>query len=122
MRKLKKLKNACAPMALHHVSGIDHETVLRVCASCGFDVNEGMSDEEWQEAAQELLIEITRCHTGKINLGSFVKKFPIGLYLVTTFDHILCVDNGLVYDPREMIKGRYPGLGRSVKGAWRVEK
>ena len=55
MKKLKKIKNACAPAALCHASGgIDEETVLRICRSSGFKEAEGMATEEWQEAAHDL--------------------------------------------------------------------
>jgi hypothetical protein len=122
VKKLKKIRNACAPAALCHCSGINEDTVLRICVSCGFDIRGGMGDDEWQEAADDLGLKLKKVPTELFKLRDFVQKYPNGLFLVTTQDHILCVDGGVVYDPREKLKGRHPGLNRAVYGGWRVSK
>ncbi len=120
MKKLKKIDGSCAVIALHHVSGIDEETVLRVCALHGFTPEDGMEDEDWQEAAKDLGLNIRAVPMKDVRLSAFKKAHNTGLYLVGTFDHLFVLDNGLIVDPREKLEGRYPGLGRIVKRAWIV--
>lgn len=122
MKKLKKIDGSCAVIALHHCSGTDEETVLRICKLHGFTPADGMEDEEWQEAAKDLGLSIRAVPYKDCRLKQFIKKYPAGLFLMGTFDHLFVLDNGLVVDPREKMKGRYPGLGRIVKKAWVVLK
>ncbi len=120
MKLLKRIEAACAPVALCYVSGIDEETVIRVCAMHGFEAGEGMTDDEYLEAATDLGLECIRVRNAKdMRLGAFVRKHATGLYLVATHDHLFAVDNGIVADCRNPDR---PGLGRIVKAAWRVEK
>lgn len=122
MKKIKKIKGSCAVVALHHVSGVDEETVLRVCKLHGFEVGEGMEDDDWKEAADDLGISIRAIPFKNCRLRAFVKKYPLGLYLVGTFDHLFVLDNGIIVDPREKMRGKWPGLGRIVKQAWVVKR
>lgn len=118
MKKLKEIDGSCAVVALWYVSGIDEETVLRVCTSCGFEVGEGMEDEEWQEAAHCLSVKMRSIPVDQpCTLYKFIKLHPKGLYLIGTFDHLFVVDNGVIVDPR---CPRPPGLKRLIKQAWRV--
>lgn len=118
---LKKHKNACAVLALRYISQMDEETVLRVCSTAGFDVNDGMLEEDIIEAAADLGIKLEKIkYLRKIPLKYFRKKYPLGLFLVLTYDHALCIDNGLIYDPRERIKGRYPCDRRIVWSAYKA--
>lgn len=120
MKKLKKIDNSCAVVALHHVSGIDEETVLRVCVLHDFNCKDGMEDEDWREAAKELGIKVVSIPLTPCRLKKFLKEFPTGLFLVGTRDHLFVIDNGIIVDPSERQAGRYPGLGRIIKQAWRV--
>lgn len=122
MKKLLKISGSCVLCALHHVSGIDEETVLRVCQLHNFTPGSGMEDADWLEAAKDLGINLRAATYRDCRLKQFVKNYPIGLYLVGTRDHLFVLDNGLIVDPREKMAGRYPGLGRVVKQAWKVIK
>lgn len=119
MKLLKRIEAACAPVALCYVSGIDEETVIRVCAMHGFEAGEGMTDEEYLEAAADLGLKCYRTRIKDVRLREFIRKHPTGLFLVATRDHLFAVDNGIVADCRNPNR---PGLGRIVKAAWRVEK
>lgn len=121
MKKLRKIDGSCAVLALHHVSQIDEETVLRVCALHGFNPTDGMEDEDWIEAAKDLGLKLRSAGKFDCRLKKFVSEHKTGLYLVGTFDHLFVLDNGLIVDPKEKDAGRYPGLGRIVKEAWRVD-
>ena len=119
MKKLIKIDSACAVVAICYVSGIDEETVLRVCRSCGFEAGEGMLDEEWMDAAKQLGIRFRRLVIPEMRLKRFMAEHNEGLYFVGTIDHLFVVDNGILIDPRHPTP---PGLGRIVKHAWRVDK
>lgn len=118
MRKIKKIDGACAVCALQYVSGIDEETVLRVCAMHGFEVGEGMADQEYLEAAADLKLTLKKVKTDRPLLRHFIKKYPTGLFLVATYGHLFAVDNGIVADPRNE---KRPGLRRIVESAWLVK-
>lgn len=122
MKKLIKIDNSCAVLALHHVSGLDEETVLRVCKINDFTPKNGMEDEDWISAAKDLGISVRSCFLGSERLSSFITKKPEGLYLIGTFNHLFVLDNGLIIDPRSKEWDGYPGLGRLVKQAWKVTK
>lgn len=107
-------------LALHYVSGIDEESVLRVCAFHGFVPRLGMFDEEWQEAARELGVRTKSKGELDIRLNKFIKENPEGLFLVTTRDHLFVIDNGLLVDPLAKDGNYYPGMRRVVRGAWRI--
>ncbi len=122
MKKLIKIEGACAVLALHHVSGLNEDTVLRICKLHDFHPAIGMEDEDWQEAAKDLGLSIRSCFVGSQRLSSFITKKRDGLYLIGTFDHLFVLDHGVIVDPREKMRGHYPGLGRLVKQAWKVTK
>lgn len=80
-----------------------------------------MFDDEWQEAAEDLGLELSKVKMRPMKLSSFIKKHPRGLFLVSTVDHLFCVDNGIVYDPHTKDDGTYPALGRVIQLAFRTE-
>lgn len=118
MKKLKKIDGSCAVVALLYVSGLDEETVIRVCQFHGFEKSKGMDDDEWQEAARALGVKFRVAAFKPMLLRDFIKEFPKGLFLVGTHDHLFVVDNGVIVDPRNK---KPPGLRRVIKQAWRVE-
>lgn len=122
VKKLIKIDNSCAVLALHHVSGVDEETVLRVCKFHDFSPEGGMADEDWIDAAKDLGIKVRMCFSGSQRLKTFLKDHKTGLFLVRTHDHIFALDNGIIVDPGYKETGHFPGLGRLVKWAWRVTK
>lgn len=122
MKKLKKIEGSCAVVALHYASGISEDTVLNICKLHDFTPEGGMEDEDWQEAAKDLGILIRAVPMKDVKLSKFKSAHKAGLFLVGTFDHLFVLDNGLIVDPHEKRKGRYPGLGRIVKRAWLVIK
>lgn len=122
MQKLKKIDGSCAVLALHHVSGLPEDTVLRVCKLHGFEPSLGMEDNDWRAAADDLGIKVRSINIEPCRLKKFVNNHKSGLYLLGTFDHLFSLDNGIIIDPREKMRGRYPGLGRIVKQAWLVCK
>ncbi len=122
MKKLIKIDNSCAVLALHHVSGLDEETVLRVCKINDFTPKNGMDDEDWINAAKDLGITVRSVFNGSERLSSFMAKKLDGLFLIGTFNHLFVVDNGLIVDPRAKQWDGYPGLGRLVKQVWKVTK
>lgn len=122
MKKIIKINNSCAVLALHHVSGMDEETVLRVCKFNDFDPNYGMDDEDWIRAAKDLGISLRSVFEGSCRFKSFFNKNKEGLFLIRTCDHLFALDNGLIIDPGAKELKSYPGLGRLVKQAWKVTK
>lgn len=119
MKKIVKIKNACAVVALLYVSGATEETVLRVCKMHGFETDHGMDDEDWRDAAVSLNLRVRSVSLSPVRLNKFVKEYKTGLYLVGTHNHLFVVDNGLVVDPRHE---NPPGLDRVVKQAWTVKR
>jgi len=117
MKKIKEIDGSCAVCALCYCSGVDEETVLRVCTSCGFEAGFGMDDSDWQDAANCLGLTLRQVKMKPMALYSFIKKYQDGLYLVGTIDHLFVVDNGIIFDPRNT---KPPGLRRMIKQAWRV--
>ncbi len=119
MREIQRIKGACAPTALHHVSGIDEDTVLRICALRNFVPAQGMWTKDWLEAADDLGIKKRKVSMEPCRLSTFIKKHPKGLFLCETYNHLFVVDNSVIVDPREKLRGNYPGLGRIIQSAWR---
>lgn len=119
MKKLKKIDGSCAVVALLYVSGIDEDTVIRVCQFHGFEAGKGMEDKDWMAAAKALRIKFRAVAMKPCTLDRFLKDHPKGLYLVGTYDHLFVVDNGVIVDPRNE---HPPGLKRSVKQAWKVTR
>lgn len=120
MKKLFRIVDACAPLALCHASGADEETVLRVATSYNFKPGRGMLDWEWLQAAADLGLKLEKVRIKRKTLKRFLEMFPIGLYIVGTHDHLFCVDNGVVFDPRERMRVGMPANNRFVVGVWRV--
>ncbi len=119
MKKLRKIPNSCAVLALHYVSGKDEETTLRVCKLHEFYPDYGMDDENWREAAKDLGVETRALPISPQRLRKFLRDNPTGLFLIGTHDHLFVIDNGTIIDPRCT---KPPGLGRVVKQVWRVCK
>ncbi len=117
MRKLKNIPGSCAVVALLYCSGLDEDTVIRVCSLHGFERGEGMDDKSWKEASKDLGISIRRVSMRKCRLSTFLNNHPKGLYIVGTFDHLFVVDNGIIIDPRHPTP---PWLRRVITDAWRV--
>lgn len=117
MKKLKKISGSCAVIALLYVSGLDEQTVLRVCGFHGFEAGLGMEDRQWQNAARDLGIDYRGISLSPCTLKQFIKNYSEGLYLVGTFDHLFVVDGGIIIDPR---CEKPPGLKRIIRQAWRV--
>ena len=119
MKKLVKIDASCAVCAIKYVSGIDEDTVLRVCAVEGFEAGEGMEDDAWMAAARQLGVRFRRVSLEPAVLSRFIKDHPKGLYFVGTVDHLFVIDNGIIFDPR---CANPPGLKRTITSAWRVLK
>ena len=119
MKKLLSIDGSCALVALRYISGIDEDTMERLCIANNFKPGIGMFDEDWKKVAKALGIKIRSALIEVGTLRKFVKEHPEGLYLVCTHDHIFVVDNGVVFDPK------YPNalkLKRVIKEAWLVKK
>lgn len=119
MKKLKEIDSACVLVALWYCTGIDEETILRICTAYGFKPKMGMDDREWKSAAGHLGIKVRGIALEPCTLHKFIKNHPAGLFLMGTWDHLFVVDNGIIVDPR---CSNPPGLKRVIKQAWRVER
>lgn len=119
IKKLMKVKAACAVCALQYVSQVDEEAVLRICALHGFKTGQGMHDKDWRAAAATLEIKSRGVSMTQRSLGQFLKDYPTGLFFVATHDHLFVVDHGRIIDPRNK---KPPGLKRMLRQAWRVTK
>lgn len=118
MKKLLKIKGACAVTALWYVAKLkDEDAILRLCTAHGFVPSEGMCDKDWQKVAEVLGIKMRATFNEPLKLRKFTKQYSIGLYFVGTFDHLFVVDNGVIFDPRCK---KPPGLDRIIKQAWKV--
>lgn len=116
MKKLKTLDAACAVVALCYASKQDEEAVLRVATMHGFKPGEGMTDNQWIPAAKVLGLNMRALSFEHMELRKFIKQYPIGLYFVSTPQHLFVLDNGLIIDPRT--DGQK--LRRSVRQAWKI--
>lgn len=119
MKKLKKIDNSCAVVALHYVSGIAEDIVLRVCQLHEFHPKQGMDDKNWKAAGKDLGITVRAINFVPCTLKTFAREHMEGLYLLGTWDHLFVLDNGMIVDPR---CARPPGLRRMIKQAWVVNK
>ncbi len=119
LKKLRKIKNSCAVIALQYVSSIDEDAVLRICKACGFLISAGMHDTEWKSAADLLGIEVHGMPHKTCRQSTWLNKKKKGLYLLGTCDHIFVVDEGIVIDPRGP---KTSGMGRIIKQVWKVTK
>lgn len=117
IKKLMKVKAACAVCALQYVSGVDEGAVLRICALHGFKPVEGMHDKDWRAAAHSLGIVSRGVSMTQRSLGQFLKDYPAGMFFVATHDHLFVVDHGHIIDPRNK---KLPGLKRMLRQAWRI--
>jgi hypothetical protein len=115
--KIHTIEGACVVCALHYAVGIDEFAVLRACKSYGFTEKRGMEDTEWRNAAGLLGLRLRLEPTEPIELRKVIKKYPKGLFLLGTFDHLFVLDHGILYDPRGPKTG---GLRRTIKQIWRV--
>lgn len=122
MKRLRRIKNACAVIALQYVSGIPEDFVLELCKDCGFDSDAGMEDEEWKEAGRFLGIFTKKIIIKpKTTLRAFIKKYPNGLFFVANTQHIFVMDDGVVRDPKGGFGGKC-GKSRIIKQAWYIYK
>ncbi len=119
IKKLLKVKAACAVCAIAYVSGADEDAVRRICTMRGFKVGHGMWDREWRLASADLKIISRGIAMSPRTLQHFLKDYSEGLFYVATHDHLFVVDNGIIIDPRNK---KPPGLKRMIRQAWRVKK
>lgn len=119
MKKLKKINDSCAIVALLYCSGLDEDTVIRICKLHGFEAGRGMEDREILDSAKEMGLKVRKKTINSCRLSTFIKNNPKGLFLVGTHDHLFVIDNSLVIDPRNETR---PGLGRIINQTWKVCK
>lgn len=119
MKKLLTLEGSCVLVALHYVTGVPEDTVKRYCEAYNFTPKEGIDDKDWIKVAKALGIKMRSQPPLPLLLSQFIKKHKAGLYIVSTFDHLFVVDNGIIFDPRNL---KPPGLSRNIVGAWKVNK
>lgn len=119
MKKIHRLSGTCAVFALSHVSGIVESKVLEICKSRGFEWGEGMQDDAWIAAAKDLGIRRREMNLEKCKLREFLKRYPSGMFLVGTHNHIFSVNNGAI-----MVRPstEAPDLRVIIHKAWRVYK
>ncbi len=122
MKKLRRIRNSCAVIALHILSGVPEEFVLELCKDCGFDSDSGMEDNEWKEAGMFLGIFTRKISIPQgTTLSKFIKKYPHHKYLVANSSHIFIVDDSAVIDPKGPFGGKR-GKQRIIKQAWHIFK
>lgn len=119
MRKLRKIDGCCAVVALYFIAKLSEDIVIDICKDHGFEAGEGMDDIQWKAAARDLGIRMRAVDMESMRLRTFVNKYPVGLYLVATRNHLFVVEGGIVVDPRHPDP---PGLDRVIQMAWRVLK
>ena len=110
MKKLLEIPGACAVIALRYAARTTDELALHAC------IKQGQFDNQWQKAAEELGMKLTKVRSRKMLLRGFIKTHQTGLYIVSTHNHLFVVENGEVYDPG----WGSPGLRRTITGAWEV--
>lgn len=112
MKKLTKLEGACAVIALRYAADVPDDTAIETCLS------QGMFDVQWMTAARKLGLKLHRVIYRKIMLKRFIKKYPEGMYLLGTHNHLFAVKDGKIFDPH----WNNAGLSRMVIQAFRVIK
>ena len=111
MKTLKKIENACVPVALQYLAKASVEQTLSACIFAGMD------EEDMRHAAKRLGLALKAVDFAPMELRKFTNVYPEGVYLLFTFDHALVLDNSKIVDPQNK---KPPGLRRIIKSAWRV--
>ncbi len=111
MKKLATLVDTCAPAAVKAASDLTDAQVAEIFLAQGFH------DEVWLAAAKKAGLKLKCVTKKKMRLGAFIKKFPEGKYLVTTWNHVFVVDNSKIIDNG----WKNDGLCRMVHKAWLVK-
>lgn len=117
--------NNCALIALKFVSGRSDEEVIRVCLNRGFK-NHGMYNHEILRAAMDLGVQYKDMNPKNfeipnpknywnkkstfITLSEFIRRYPVGTFMVFVNGHVFVVQNSKIYDPNM----RGPGTKRRV--------
>ncbi len=126
MKELNILKtpNSCAPTALQYLSGKDDVTVAEAC------IQQGMHDDTIIGAAKTLGVTLIKMDgMPEMEVRQFQSEYPVGKFLVTTFDHIFVIENKVQIDPylqeencKRSLKGLkpVPGTRRMLIEAWKV--
>lgn len=110
MKSIAKINGSCAITALQYAADTTEEKALKVC------IGQGLFDEQWMKAADELGLKIKRVVYKPIQLKRFLKKYPVGLYIMGSHNHLFVVDNGRVVDPAWGSDGLY----RKIISAYEV--
>ena len=113
MKKLRNMKDTCAPCALQYVSKRSDGAVIEACLSYG------MTDKQWLGAAEKLGIKLKQVHIKPKKTRKFLQAYSKGTFLVRTVDHLFVIDNGKIIDPGYT---RHDGMYRTLIQAWRVLK
>lgn len=119
MSRMVKLYGSCPIIALQHASGLEESQVIDICKWHGFEWGEGMYIEDIHRAAREIGIKKRSIKIEPCTLRAFLKAYPMGLYLVCSYDHIFAVINGgVINHPRQSP----PSNRAKIVQAWRVSK
>lgn len=119
MKKLRKLKDQCAVVALCYASKVPEEVAIRMCTLHGYKAGIGMADEDWRSAAKSLGIKTCAVPMEHMRIHQFIKEHPTGLYLCWTVNHLFVVDHGKLIDPMHEPK---PSVRRIMQGALHVRE
>jgi hypothetical protein len=107
---------SCAPLALKYLSQQDDVTVIEAC------IKQGMNDPEFIEAAKLLGITLIPMDGMKsMEVRKFIREYPIGTFMVTTYDHVFIIENGIQIDAYRDEK-KINGTRRILHSAWKVIK
>lgn len=112
MKKLSNIEGACAVIALRYAAKVPAGIAIEACLS------QGMFDEQWTIAAKKLGLRVEKTITKRVMLRKFIGKYPDGLFLMATHNHLFVLDNGKIIDP----SWNSDGLYRMILQAWRVLK
>ncbi len=110
MKKLNKIENACAAVALRYAAKEPEDRVIEIC------LGQGLFDEQWKAAANKLGIRLREAGGCPVMLKTFIKNNPYGMWIATTKNHMFIVDNGKIIDPEWENKG----LSRMILGTYYI--
>lgn len=122
-RTIDGLGNACCLYAMKAVSGIKDSLIITACRLEGFQTTTGMHQYQWLAAMKRLGIryrevkDIYAVAGGwqDMTLSQFAKRYPVGVFYVTTSRHAFAVRDGHVIDNKKFTGGR-----RRVRSAFRI--
>lgn len=108
----------CSVRAIAKALGVDWDTAYMMTSVQAFiDKDMPSSNAVWGSILRQhgfVRDDIPNTCPDCYTIGDFAADHPEGLYVVGTGDHVVCVENGTVYDS-------WPSIDETVQFIWKKE-